>query len=159
MEYEFCCCCDDSVFELARMSLTERLNGTDNEGMKDVLMATSMNDIGTKGSELVEWCIDFLLLMKKHEGGIDIKKRNPDQKKMHLNKYITIWSFIYDFLKIPKGSGYDYWLLSFLEWNKFLDHGGGIRCGWWCGPKNYRTLSVEREWAIMTWCENCSDDV
>lgn len=158
MDYKFCEYCDDSVFILAHKLLEERLNGTDNEAMKEVLLTKSMDDIGTKGKELVEWCIDFLILRDTLDY-LTFKKQKQDQ--IHPNKYITIWSFIYDFLKIPQNSGYDYWLLQFLEWNEFMNHGSGIRCGFWSSPEKYkdRIVSEERKQAIIKWCETCPDDV
>lgn len=157
MRWRFCDCCDSSVYDLANMSLEERLNGTDNEGMRDVLRATSLSDLGDKGKQLVDWCIDFLIFARKD---IDFPKKNPENHSFHRNKYICIWSFIYNFLGIPQDSGYDYWLLSFLEWNGLMEHGSGIRCGWLAYPEDIdRKLTEDRENEIIKWGNNCPDEL
>jgi hypothetical protein len=153
----FCECCDESVFVLANRSVEERILGIDNQGMKEVLISTSLDDLGTKGKELVDWCIDFLLFQMENR---PLFFKKFDQSGPHKDKYITIWSFIYSFLGIPEDSGYDYWLLSFLEWNGFMEHDGGIRCGWLDTSKSIeRKLTEERKQIIIDWAENCSDEV
>jgi len=154
---KFCGCCDDSVKELAKLTLEQRLQGTDNEGMKEVLVADNMANLGPKGLELVNWCIDFLLF---GDLGRNFDFLKTDQSGPHRSKYITIWSFVYDFLKIPKDSGYDYWLLSFLEWSNIMEHGSGIRCGWLNSNfKPRRALSKERRDTIFNWATNAPDNV
>ena len=38
-------------------------------------------------------------------------------------------------------SGYDYILMNMLEWFDVMEHGSGIRCGWYIGKK---TVSDKR---------------
>jgi hypothetical protein len=89
--------------------------------------------------------------------------RKENQNQFHKNKYITIWSFIYNFLQIEKDSGYDYWLLSFLEQNKIIDHGSAIRCGWFNNdernPYFERILTEERKQQIIEWATNAPDEL
>ena len=153
---DFCGCCDDSVFTLAQKTLEDQLKGAPNQAMKEVLQANSIDDLGPKGKHLVDWCVDFLLFLK-HNNNLNFEKKNRDQ--VHPFKYITIWSFIYSFLGIPENSGYDYWLLSFLQWNGLMEHGPGIRCGWLKVNNTDRKLTEERKQAIITWAENCPDDI
>lgn len=60
-ELNFCGCCDDSVKRLQDLSLEDRIQDTDNEGMKEILQTTNMDDLKSNGKELVNWCIDFLI--------------------------------------------------------------------------------------------------
>ncbi len=142
----FCDCSDESVFELASWNSEDREDGTDNLGMKSIVTCQSnkVGDLDEHGKELVSQCTTFLLFMEKYHkykqpkniGSKKSKRRKEFEiLKKEINelmdkKYITIWSFIYDFLKIPADSGYDYWLMNFLDWNNIMDHGSGIRCGW-----------------------------
>ncbi len=100
--------------------------------------------------------------------GIDEIKNNDlvtiirkEEVKTNKDKYLTLWSFIYDFLKIPKDSGYDYYLMMWLQWNNICDHGSAIRCAWFkdeqANPFYDRKLPIKKENAIMNWCENFED--
>lgn len=159
----FCGCCGDEIQKLAKLPIEKILEGTNNQGMKDIIQAKTINDLGEKGKELVEWCIDFLLLQQ--QSGWTFPKKIPTQGGivMDYNKYITIWSFVYDFLGISKASAYDYWLLCFIENNGLMEHGAGIRCGWWCGQthKVYgeRQVSDKRKEIITQWAKNAPDNI
>lgn len=159
MSINFCGCCGNSVYELKNKSLIERIEGTDHEGMKDIIKCTtlSINDLDDSGKQLINWCVDFLLFQR-----LEMNFYKLDQSGYHKTKYIAIWSFIYDFLKIE--SGYDYWLMSFLEWNNLMDHGTGIRCGWYIGDEcnqNYKSyvLSEEHKNIILNWANNADDNI
>jgi hypothetical protein len=154
---DFCGCCDDSVYKLDAKSLEDQLSGTDNEGVKEVLQAYNLEtELGLKGRELINWCLDFLLFKRVHKE--DFLKSQVHPGDVHRTKYITIWSFIYNFLGIPQNSGYDYWLMSVLQWEGYMMHGSGIRCGW-ADKIPDRELSLEREAAILKWCQECPDNV
>lgn len=163
---QFCECCDFSVHTLNSLSLGKQIQKTKNLGMKNLLAKKKLLDeqkkdinlnliewfksnLNQNGLDLIEWCVDFLIFYTSF-----IKEMHRDYK----NKYITIWSFIYDFLKIPENSGYDYWLLSFLEYNNIMNHGCAIRCGNFLdsdiNPYYGRTLSEDRKTIILEWINN-----
>ncbi len=91
-------------------------------------------------------------------------KNNPrflkkNQHDSHKEKYITIWSFVRDFLKIE--DKYDYYLMNFLEWCDLMEHGSGIRCAWLNSDRKYyqyRILSEERKQAIIDWAINAPNN-
>jgi hypothetical protein len=155
---EVCDCCGEDIHNLLTMTKEEVVNGTSNLGMKSVVVSKTIDDLDNYGKELVEWCVDFLLFYKYN---MSFKKENQEQ--FHKTKYITIWSFIYNFLQINKDSGYDYWLLCFLEQNYIMEHGSGIRCGFFYNDeKNLyynRILTEERKNTIIEWAENAPDEL
>ena len=143
--------------------------------LNDNYTPKKFNRIGSNGKILVEWCVDFLIYKTDVDGNkIDTLSLKSNAKELrelnkksvgfkHLNKYITIWSFIYDFLKINKDSGYDYWLMNMLEWYDIMEHGSGIRCGWFNSDKKNiykdRILTQERIEKIEKWIVNTPDDI
>jgi hypothetical protein len=137
MRRRFCECCDVSVFKLIKKPLQEQLDGTDNLGVKSMLQCIQYDELDEHGKELFDWCIDFLIFYKSLE---------------HSDKYIALWSFVYDFLKIPQHSGYDYYVMSFLEWNGVCEHGSGIRCAWLADDMG-RKLSDDRRKIIKEWAD------
>lgn len=155
-----CDCCDSNVFKLAKMAPKKRADNTDNLGMKNIVTINSMDELNDAGIELVEWCLDFLLFYRE---GYRFQKSTTQQHYYYNDKYITIWSFIYDFLKIPKNSGYDYWLMSFLEHIGIMKHGTGIRCGFLCMLDSHlyanRVLSLDRRNKIIEWGTNAPDEL
>lgn len=159
--WKFCDCSDDSVFELAKRPLGEVLAGTDHAGMRDVIACPGglFANLEPEGRRLVEQCADYLLL--RTDGERYTKRVTEGQ--FHTTKYIALWSFIYDHLGIPRNSGYDYWLMNFLDWNFICEHGGGIRCAWWNNgegnPLKDRVLSEDSRAAIVHWATNAADDV
>lgn len=167
-----CDCSSDKTFELTRMSVEERVNGTSSIGMKQIVaLPFEMNnygkfkDIGPEGMDLVNWCIDFLQLKSRkdrHGDSTSFPKYFYEKEKGWFlvkspNDYITISSFIRFFLKIE--DGYDHWLMNFLDWNKVMEHGSSIRSGWYNrnhfkGYKFRRHVKKERKRAILNWIEN-----
>ncbi len=167
-----CDCCDGSVFvlcsELSKLEGLDLVARIDSdcevgyeivEGIVDV-MCNKFNDLGVKGKTLIEQCVDFLILQKEHNNYFKFPKKNPNQ--YHKNKYITIWSFIYEYLKIKKNSGYDYYLLCYLDNIGVMEHGSGIRCGWLdtdSGPYKDRKYSAEFKDKIVNWASKAPDEV
>lgn len=170
-----CDCSEDGAFHLSKMSGEDRVNGTRHVGMKQIVALPcelhdygKFKDLGPEGRDLVNWCVDFLQLKKrldcngeannfpkyfyeKGRGWFFVKSRNDD---------ITISSFIRFFLKIE--DGYDYWLMNFLNWNGFMEHGTAIRFGWYnrnhCKGKKYRRhVKKERKRAIFSWIESAPE--
>jgi len=56
------------------------------------------------------------------------------------------------FLNIPQNSGYDYYVMSFLDWNGVCEHGSGIRCAWLADDMG-RKLSDDRRKIIKEWAD------
>lgn len=154
----FCGCSHDSVFILAKKPIDERLNGTDNLGMKDIINCKNndIKNLGADGLKLVELCVDFLIFDKEN---VSFPKRAPNS--FHSNKYITLWSFIYSYIGLQQNGGYDYWLMNFLEYNNICDHGSGIRCAWFNDNENNsyygRILSDEVKQSIFNWATDADD--
>src|SRR5579871_2081794 len=138
-----CSCCDNSLDKLVKTlngltkeevaTYTERKmkksspNATDAtiQGMINIIL-NPPNKLGESSKNLVKQCINFLLF--DHIEKTVFPKKN--QNDFHKNKYITIWSFILDYLKITANSGFDYFLMAYLDTYNYLEHGSGIRCGW-----------------------------
>lgn len=93
----------------------------------------SLDEIGEKERELVEWCVDFLLIDK------DIPE-----------PIACLHDFITDFLGIESEI-----LLSFLDENEITEFGGSIICSWFnnCKVNPYygRVVSSERREKIKNW--------
>lgn len=162
--WRFCDCSDDSVFALAKLPLGDVLAGTDHAGMRDVIACPGglFANLEPEGRRLVEQCADFLLVHHHSNNNNTYPKRVITEGMFHTNKYIALWSFIYDHLGIPKG--YDYWLMNFLDWNHICEHGSGIRCAWWNddderNPLKDRVLSEEARATIVRWATEAADDV
>ena len=125
----------------------------------------NIDEISPRALELVEWVIDFTLYQKNYEKEFQELQLKKYQKyaTVHKNKYITIWSFIYDFLKIEADSTYDYILMHFLDEHEITEYGCGIRCGWfnsgYSNPYNNRQLTEERRQIIKNWVKNAADDI
>lgn len=143
--FDFCGCCNESVFRLSEKTVEERVNGTDNLGMKSIVACESCkyDDLDEHGKELIDWCRDFIIYKEEQ-----YKKYGTDYFD------IRLWDFVSDFLGFEKDSGYDYWLLSFLEWNDYSCHGTSIRydCSVPNDDKN-RTISDDRYEKINEWSE------
>lgn len=110
----FCGCCGD-----AEKILREKPINT-HAGFLDVIKSKTFLDLHDGGKNVVLMCLYYLHL-DKTENEIEHTRE----------RYITLWSFITDFLKVAtKDDGYDYWLLNWLEWNELIEHGCAIRCPW-----------------------------
>ena len=157
-----CDCSDDSIFVLARKPLEDKLGETNNKGIKNIICCKSekLEDLNEDGKALIDRCVEFLLFDR--DDGRSFPKTNQNQ--FHTGKYITIWSYIYDYLKIGKNSGYDYWLMNYLDHVGIIEHGSGIRCGWYAVPESDHiysdfVLSDDAKNKIINWAENCDDEV
>lgn len=156
----FCGCSDNSVFDLARKSVDDRVNGTNNLGMRDIMLCKNhdIKNLGENGIKLIELCVDFLIFAREN---INFRKKNTNC--VHKDKYITLWSFIYSYIGLEQNGGYDYWLMNFLDWNSICEHGSGIRCAWFNSDKSNpyyeRVLSDEMREKIVEWATNTDDDV
>jgi hypothetical protein len=136
------------------------------KSLNNFLITKNINELDTKGLELVEWCVDFLILLSnpkiEYEDKIKFPKK-PQNKGYVEYKYICLWSFIYNFLQIPKDCGFDYILMEFLEKNYIIEYGSGIRSAWFHGwddnPYKDRIVSEERKNEIIKWAENAPDNI
>lgn len=156
---EVCGCCDDSVYLILRdlTEMKETDTGIDKIIIDTILASRYIKDeydqetaycliedydkIPYELKELIEWCVDFL----------SIDRSEYAEMK---DKYIQLWSFIYDFLNIKPG--YDYILMSLLEWYNIIEHGISIRCANLNkdGPYKDRKVTQERKDKIMNWINN-----
>lgn len=157
----FCDCSGDSIFILAKKPINEILEGTTNLGMKDIITCKNykIENLGSEGKKIVELCADFLIFDKLK---INFLKQNSENC-FHKHKYIALWSFIYSYIGIEKNSGYDYWLMNFLDWNNICEHGSGIRCAWFnndkSNPYNNRILQDEMKNSFIEWADNADDEL
>src|SRR5438477_403480 len=112
-DFPICGCSDDSVFELLKKNREELMDGIDNLGLKNIIgmKGAKYEELNENGKELVEMCVDFLIYEK--------------QRGYCGTKYIALWSFIYECLKIPQNSGYDYYLMNYLDHIGLIEHGSG----------------------------------
>lgn len=93
----------------------------------------SLDEIGEKERELVEWCVDFLVI----DGFFSETYRNLDE-------------FITEFLGIESET-----LLNFLLENNITNFGGSISSSWFNNIKDNpyygRVVSIERREKIVKW--------
>jgi hypothetical protein len=167
----FCGCSGDEIFDIFNNLDIHKNNKDLSDTIHDLLNIIDedtniipFEDIGKNAQYAIEWCVDFLLLKKDYDNEIEELSLKLDSiDKIHRTKYITLWSFIYDFLKIQRDSGYDYWLMNALEWYNIIEHGSGIRCSWFnVDDTNIfidRILSEERKDIILTWIKNAPNDI
>ena len=126
-------------------------------GLREIIQfdkTQSLNYLSESGKNIIDWCVDFLIFKQKENNFL---KKNQNQ--FHKDKYITIWSFIREFLEIEEH--YDYYLMNFLEKYDLMEHGSGIRCGWYNYENRYykdRILDEEIELKIINWAENAPDE-
>ena len=164
-----------NYYKYFKKTLENKIDGTDNKGIKEIIhykysyqnkrqhsnASICFNMLEKNGLEIIEWCVDFLLFKKL---GIEFKKTPINTSNIfHKNKFIEIWSFIYDFLKIDKHSGYDYELMSFLVYTNIMTYDISIRYGKLSDfEDNYflnRVLSEERTNILIEWATNASDNI
>lgn len=159
-EFKFCSCCDNSVSILIRKPLNEQIEGTNSLGVRNLLQNKDIANMNDSGKYMVEWCIDFFLFQKyNNDNNINYPKQNVHT--IHKNKEITIWRFICDFFNIQPNSGYDYYVLTWLERNNISEHGCAIRCGWILHNRTVysnRTLNQERAKILDEWAKNLQDE-
>jgi len=156
---EVCGCCDDSVYLILRdlTEMKETDTGIDKIIIDTILASRYIKDeydqekaycliedydkIPDKLKELIEWCVDFLSIDRSEY--VEMK-----------DKYIQLYSFVYDFLNIKPG--YDYILMCLLEWYNIIEHGISIRCAYLNedGPYKDRKITQERKDKIMNWINN-----
>lgn len=99
-----CGCSDESVdiliekFEnkneedIKEMVSTLKLQPDIEKGLHNII-CNPFNKVNEYGKNLIEKCVDFLLYTE------NIKywpKKNIEKNEIHKNKYITLWSFIYN---------------------------------------------------------------
>lgn len=134
--HKFCNCCGDEVISLMNdiISLTEKeiedkinfdanclytngLVGITLDYINNYISANKyINNYEAAVNEIVTLCIEFLI---------------ADKLNLFTNKskYIALYSFITEYLKIPD-TGYPYIIMQWLENKDIIEHGSGIRCGW-----------------------------
>ncbi len=152
-----CDCSDDSLFDLIEGKTTTdhflwsaiiKKRGYCNSMIgRVVVQIKPYAELNQESKDLVYWCVDFLIYAKTNsENG---------NRNWELGKYISLWSFIYDFLKIEKNGGIDYLLMNLLNWYDFAEHGSGIRCSWLKTDAIInRVCSEERAEIITNWIKN-----
>ncbi len=121
-----------------------------------------IDEIGEEGINLIEWCVDFLLFISKYDEDNDPIFKKKDQSGVDGEKYITINSFIYNYLGLSD-NGYKFWLLNVLHWYKICTHGSSMihsQLEWdRDNPYRDRKLSKEREIMLVEWVKNAPDDI
>ena len=145
-----CDCSDDSCFEIYKN--IDNLS-TSNLGLMDLLKCLDpknynlidYSEVGEKGKELIEWCVDFYLVLK------ELKEEHNNDKI-----YVSICQFINQFLEISlnEDDGYDHWLMNVMDWYKITSHGSSIRCSWfWDEDKLYenRKVDLKRKKILIDW--------
>ena len=148
---------DDTYYYFRNNKRDTIMANTESQGIKDILSFNPeqcLDLLSQEGKNIIDSCIDFLLFNQDYPRFL---KKN--QHDFHKEKYISIWSFIRDFLKIE--DKYDYYLMNFLEWYDLMDHGGGIRNGWINSDRKYyqdRILSEKRKQEITEWGTNAPDN-
>lgn len=150
-DFKMCDCSEDTVFDLCRTSKQERVDGTANIGMKQIVSLPYSNsdygqvkDLGPEGKDLVRKCHDFLQLKYEQEKLRNSLEWREYWPKLDVVKTMNINIFIQKVLGIE--DGYEYWLMNFLEWNNLMEHGSGIRCGW---IKDNVSLTSERKKELL----------
>lgn len=169
-----------NIYEYSKKTFAQKLDDTNNKGLREIIcyrysrenknaktkkhninITVSFELIGKNGLDIIEWCVDFLLFKKLD---INFEKKNIDTKYVfHKYKFIEIWSFIYDFLKIEKHSGYDYELMSFLVYSNIMVYDISMRYGKFSNfeDNHYlnRELPEERKKLLLDWATNSPDDI
>ena len=107
-----CDCSDDATFEIYKN--IDNLSPS-NLGLMDLLKCLDSKDynlidyseVGKKGKELIEWCVDFYPVLK------ELKEEYKNNKI-----YVPICQFINQFLEISlnEDDGYDHWLMNVMDW-------------------------------------------
>ena len=128
------------------------------------LMVTPLEELGCAGpgAWLLNECATFLLWQATNrDADVVFPKSIPSGP--HPNKYIVLHSWIYSNLGLPRDSGYDYWLMCYLDTYEIMEHGSGIRCGWWNGepgnPYHGRVVPPTADERISEWASAAPDDV
>jgi len=164
MKYEIVCgCSDPSLEELVEGKRTTdhflweiiiRKAGYSNSMLGHLVVEIKeFEELSKESKDIIQWCLDFLAYHRDYAyENVDEYGNRCDYK--YSNKYITLWSFIYDFLKIEKDGGIDYLLMNALGWYDFTEHGGGIRCSWIKCDKKHIKCPEERKKIIEDWIDS-----
>ena len=136
LDFRICQCSGRSVHQLFKNDRQTIILGTDNLGMKNLIenKGSGYDQLDHNGKILIEQCVDFLIIRQNDPRFIadteEYKLFNSTCSKRK-NNYITLWSFIYQCIRIPKDSGYDYYLMNYLNHVGLIEHGSGIRCAYY----------------------------
>lgn len=151
-EFRICDCSGDEIFDLVKLTDEALLfslmilemkypyqeNSAFNyviSGLREIIFKNpEYKCLGddSAAKQLVDMCINFLMI-----------NYTLSNKNLH--------GFIYDYLKITKNSGFDYYLMNYMHWNFLISHGSGIRCAWLdYEPLNW-VISEECRESITNW--------
>jgi hypothetical protein len=117
MTLKMCACRSEEAGALGRLSGQAQLDGTDDQRIKDLILALNTGTLGPHGLALVEDCVRFLILDYRRKTGS-----------------CRVIDFVNDFCKVPGNAGYDYLVLMFLEYEDLMTEGSACRCGFLDGP-------------------------
>lgn len=159
-EFGMCECSIDYVYSLTTKTVEERVCGTSNVGMQQIVAIVpkfgNVESLGSEGREIVEWCADFLhFITFEEKEKTTFPKENQNQYRT--NKSINIFTFIKHFLGIE--SSYAHWLMNFLERVGIMDHGFFMENGFFNGERDSRIVSKERQEQIIEWASNAPDTI
>lgn len=115
-------------------------------GCKHPLLSELPDD---KDVDEVQYCLDFLQL----------KSDDKFKDKYCKDKYITIYSFIYGYLRITD-EHYQYLLMNYLDNMGYMEHGSAIRCGWMNtdSPVYPRIIDSEIVDSITSWISKADNN-
>lgn len=156
-----CVCSADSVYDILE-DIPREIEKNTYPAITGILKYLNdknmvLEDIDETSKSLIIQCIKFLLFFEKYKDDDIMKKRC--QTDIHKSKYITISSFIYNYLAIQRNSGYDYILMNFLQHIGVINHGAGIRSAWLENNIWDVVLTEEDEQKMKQWVINAPDDI
>lgn len=125
-DISICGCCSDSItvlyHKLKNMTkdeipiyVREEIKKTSPDASEDTIngiIDIILNPPSALSTELFKNCINFLFYSKLDKTDC------------------TIWVFLEKYLKININTGFDYFILCYLDTHQYMEHGSGIRCGW-----------------------------
>jgi hypothetical protein len=136
--------------------------------IKDVneegIFFNDISDISPRCKAMVNFCVDYLIFKRDNEdlfNKLSLKRHPEYASSLRKKKYINIWSFIFNFLRIDADSGYDYILMHFMEYHEIYVN--NIRCGYFNTddkhPYSDRILLKNRKDIIANWLKNAPDNI
>lgn len=160
----FCNCCCSRTRYLFNKPIEQRIKGTRNVGIQQIISSPTgiVEHMGDEAKALIQWCVDYLVLCAQDET-FQLRRYSAPRANGALKRtdahFTSIGCFVSGFLNITQDSGYDDWLLTVLEINGWMEHGGDIRAGWLSlSTQTVFRVTDDHKQQIRAWVDNCFDE-
>lgn len=146
-----CDCSNECIYQILQKEEKDRINDIEygeivgpsdlyemvKNGLKEIVKNDCLDygNLNSDGKELINWCVDYL--------------KYCNENLLDGLEYNNIFEYINDFLKIKKESGYDYWLVNYLDNKGFVDHESNIMHAWYNEDNILRDREISLDRCVL----------